>query len=56
MGELLSKEDALYVTGKIGDTEVEWLLDSGGMLSLISLEVYRSIPEERRLVLEENEV
>ena len=56
VGELLSKEDALYVTGKIWDTEVEWLLDSGCSLSLISLEVYKRIPEGKQLVLEENKV
>ena len=56
VGELLSKEDALYIKGKIGDTEVEWLLDSSCMLSLISLEVYKRIPEEKWPLLVENEV
>ena len=56
MGEQLSKEDALYVTGKIGDMEVEWLLDSGCTLSLIFLEMYRRILEDKRPVLEENDV
>ena len=39
VGELLLKEHALYVMGKIGDTEVDKLLNSECKLSLISLEV-----------------
>ena len=37
----MSKENALYVTGRVGEVEIEWLLDSGCTL---------------RPVLEENDV
>ena len=56
VGELLSKEDALYVTGRVGKVEKEWLLDSSCNLSLIPVEVYGRIPEGKRPKLEENEV
>ena len=36
--------------------EVEWLIDTGCGLSLISEEVYKRIPEGNRPVLEENEI
>ena len=38
VGELLVREDALYVTGEEGKVEVEWLLDTGCSLSLISVD------------------
>ena len=56
MGELLFKEDALYVTRRVVEVEVEWLLDSGCTLSLISVDVYRRFPASMRPELEENEV
>ena len=56
MGELLVREDALYVTGEVKGIEIEWLLDTGCSLSLISVEVYNSIPEEVRPKLIENDV
>ena len=36
---IVVKKDALYVTGKVGEVEVELLLDSRCTLSLISTEV-----------------
>ena len=54
--ELLVKEDALYITGKVQGIEVEWLLDTGCSLSIISAEVYQRIPEECRPKLEKNPV
>ena len=56
MGELLSKEDMLYIKGRVGEVEIEWLLDSGCTLSLISLDMCRRIPKAKRPILEENEV
>ena len=56
VGELLIKEDALYVTPEVGDVELEWLLDTGCSLSLISTAVYKRIPEVERPKLEVNDV
>ena len=56
VGELLVREDALFVTGEVRGIGIEWLLDTGCSLSLISAEVYDSIPEEIRPELEENDV
>ena len=50
------KEDALYMTGRVGKVQIEWLLDSGCSLSLTSVDVYRRIPAALRPELEENEV
>ena len=54
MRELLVREDALYVTGEVRDVEIEWLLDTGCSLSIISTEVYERISESLRPDLEEN--
>ena len=56
VGELLIKEDALYVTEEVGDVELEWLLDTGCSLSLISTDVYKRIPEAVRPRLDVNDV
>lgn len=56
VGELTIKEDALFVSGRVGEVEIEWLVDTGSTLSLISEEVYNSIPEAERPELEENDV
>ena len=54
--ELLVKEDALYLSERVKETELEWLINPGSSLSLISKDVFEKIPEERRLELVENEV
>ena len=56
MGELLVREDALYVLGKVKDVELEWLLDTGCTLSLISIDVWRRISPEKRPALQRNPV
>ena len=33
------REDALYVTGEVRDEEMEWLIDTGCSLSIISIDV-----------------
>ena len=43
------------MTGRDGEVEVEWLLDSGCTLSLISVDVFWRIPAAVRPELEENE-
>ena len=48
------RDDALYVRGEVRDEEVEWLLDTGCSLSLISVDVWRRIPSEKRPMLQEN--
>ena len=54
--ELLVQEDALYVSGRVEENELELLIDTGCSLSLISKDIFEKIPEERRLELVENEV
>ena len=44
------------MSGEVREVEIEWLIDTGCGLSLISEEVYRRIPEQDRPVLEENEI
>ena len=56
VGELLVWEDALYVTGDIGEVEVELLSDTGCSLSLISVDLYGKIPESVRPKLLVNNV
>ena len=46
----------MYVSGRVEETELEWLLDTGCSLSLISKDFFEKILEERRLELVENEV
>ena len=42
------QKDALYVTGEVDVVKVEWLLDRGCSLSLISVDLYKKIPEAVR--------
>ena len=44
------------MSGEVRDVGLEWLLDTGCGLSLISEDVYRKIPEHKRPELEENDV
>ena len=44
------------MTGEVQDVEVEWLLDTGCSLSIISTEVYQRISESLRPRLEENPI
>ena len=46
----------MYVTGKVKNVEIEWLIDTGCSLSLISTEVYERMSIENRPALERNEV
>ena len=56
IGELLVREDAFNVTGEIGKVKIEWLLDTGCSLSLISVDLYRKIPEAVGPKLQVNDV
>ena len=53
---MLVKEDALYVSGRVEETELEWLIDTGSSLGLISTNVFEKIPEGKRQEVVENEV
>ena len=52
----MAREDALYVTGKIRDVEMQWLLDTGCSLSIVSTDVFERIPVSDRPKLGYNEV
>ena len=43
---MLVNEDALYVLGRVEETELDWLIDTGCSLSLISKGVFKEIPGE----------
>ena len=51
---MLSREDALYVTGEIHGVPVEWLLDTGSSISIMSVNVFGKIPKESRPELKAN--
>ena len=44
------------MSGRVEETELECLIETGCSLSNISKDVFEKIPEERRLDLEANEV
>jgi len=46
----------MYVTGEVKDVEVEWLIDTGCSLSIISINVYQRISEALKPELMENEI
>ena len=53
---MLVREDALYESGRVEGTGLEWLIDTGCSVSLISKDVFEKALEERRPELMEIKV
>ena len=56
ISELLVKQDPLYMLGRVEETELEWLIDTGCSLNLISKDVFEMILQENRPIAEHVEI